>query len=245
MAKHQGATPRRAPNSVSFFAAMLVGALLTLGIVLFIYLWNPFNHGKVEPANEETTMVKPKAAQTSGEPPNYEFYDLLRQQQVSGIPNDASTTQSSTIPVTQPDVIVTAPSATTRSQTTGNQADSVNNPMLDSPDSGTASSEDSNNPLISGQSSTSTDHNPDTPTTRTFILQINSFDNSDDADRRRAEVLMAGVDAQIVKRRLKNDKVIYQVVSREMTSSQSVADAQRRLQSSGIDSLIVEQRHSN
>ena len=28
--------------------------------------------------------------------------------------------------------------------------------------------------------------------TRTYILQINSFDNADDADKRRAEVLMAG-----------------------------------------------------
>ncbi|MEF3088081.1 SPOR domain-containing protein, partial [Bacillus altitudinis] len=54
--------------------------------------------------------------------------------------------------------------------------------------------------------------------TRTYILQINSFDNADDADKRRAEVLMAGVDAQIVKKRLSNDQTVYQVISRAMSS---------------------------
>ena len=42
MSKAKGATPRTSPNTLSFFAAMLVGVLLTLGIGLFVYLWNPF-----------------------------------------------------------------------------------------------------------------------------------------------------------------------------------------------------------
>ena len=78
--------------------------------------------------------------------------------------------------------------------------------------------------------------------TSTYILQINSFDNADAADRRRAEVLMAGVDAQIVKKRLSDESMVYQVISRPMPNSQLAAQAQRRLQNSGIDSLIVEQR---
>ena len=44
MARPKGATPRKAPSTMSFFAAMLVGMILTVGIGLFVYLWNPFNH---------------------------------------------------------------------------------------------------------------------------------------------------------------------------------------------------------
>lgn len=77
---------------------------------------------------------------------------------------------------------------------------------------------------------------------QTYILQINSFDNVDDADRRRAEVLMAGVDAQIVKRRLEDNTWIYQVISRQMPNAEMAQQAQKRLQNSGIDSLIIEQR---
>ena len=39
MARPKGATPRKAPSTMSFFAAMLVGMILTVGIGLFVYLW--------------------------------------------------------------------------------------------------------------------------------------------------------------------------------------------------------------
>ena len=73
-------------------------------------------------------------------------------------------------------------------------------------------------------------------------MQINSYTNADEADRRRAQVLMAGVDAKVVKNETANGQTIYQVISTKMTSRQSVANAQQRLQNNGIDSLIVEQR---
>jgi hypothetical protein len=76
----------------------------------------------------------------------------------------------------------------------------------------------------------------------TYILQINSFGNADEADRRRAQVLMAGVDAKVVKNTTGNGLPIYQVISRSMSSRQAVASAQQRLQNNGIDSIIVEQR---
>jgi cell division protein FtsN len=76
----------------------------------------------------------------------------------------------------------------------------------------------------------------------TYILQINSFGNADEADRRRAQVLMAGVDARVVKNMTGNDLPIYQVISRPMNNRQAVANAQQRLQNNGIDSIIVEQR---
>lgn len=76
----------------------------------------------------------------------------------------------------------------------------------------------------------------------TYILQINSFGDADEADRRRAQVLMAGVDAKVVKNTTGNGLPIYQVISRPMNNRQAVATAQQRLQNNGIDSIIVEQR---
>ncbi|MEC5210938.1 hypothetical protein RCH20_002019 [Psychrobacter sp. PL15] len=76
----------------------------------------------------------------------------------------------------------------------------------------------------------------------TYILQINSFGSADEADRRRAQVLMAGVDAKVVKNTTGNGSPIYQVISRSMNNRQAVANAQQRLQNNGIDSIIVEQR---
>ena len=76
----------------------------------------------------------------------------------------------------------------------------------------------------------------------TYILQINSFGDADEADRRRAQVLMAGVDARVVKNTTSNGLPIYQVISRPMNNRQAVATAQQRLQNNGIDSIIVEQR---
>ena len=63
-----------------------------------------------------------------------------------------------------------------------------------------------------------------------------------EADRRRAQVLMAGVDAKVVKNTTGNGLPIYQVISRSMTTRQEVTSAQQRLQNNGIDSIIVEQR---
>ena len=53
---------------------------------------------------------------------------------------------------------------------------------------------------------------------------------------------MAGVDAHVVKSKMANGQVVYQVVSPTMNNRQNVVAAQQRLQNNGIDSLVVEQR---
>lgn len=248
MPKPKGATPKKSPDGMSLFAAILVGVLLTLGIVLFVYLWNPFNQGKTDLSTEDTPIVQPKTAITAAsQPTNYEFYDLLKEQQVSGVPDQALASQP--LPTNpQPDVVVTAKA--------GDSADNPNSPEVAS-ESGTAQPQDDSSlsgdtEAIGGtsgdeQHADATDNRVairDATPMNTYILQINSFDNADEADRRRAEVLMAGVDAQIVKKRLPDDSMVYQVISRPMPNAQMAAQAQRRLQNSGIDSLIVEQRRN-
>ena len=132
-----------------------------------------------------------------------------------------------------------------------NNVSVVDNPLL-SDDNGTAP-----RAIAAGEDNQSTD-NPSADkqaadgivitnetATRTYILQINSFNNAEDADKRRAEVLMAGVDAKKEKKRLSNEQTVYQVISRPMSTPQMAAEAQRQLQNSRIDSLIVEQRREH
>ncbi len=77
---------------------------------------------------------------------------------------------------------------------------------------------------------------------KSYILQINSYDEANQADKRRAQVLMAGVDAKVIKK-VNGDTIVYQVVSTAMNKPSEVLKSQRLLQKNGIDSLIIEQRH--
>lgn len=249
MPKPKGATPKKSPDGMSLFAAVLVGVILTLCLVLFFYLWNPFNQGKTDLTTDVAPMVQPKNASAASQPSSYEFYDLLKEQQVSGVPDQALASQPApTNP--QPDVVVTG-SAETNAQDNSNASATAETPNQDGQDeqanaNGVDGSEESGDDAVQADVTVSGNNRVairDAQPSSTYILQINSFDNADAADRRRAEVLMAGVDAQIVKKRLNDDSMVYQVISRPMPNSQLAGQAQRRLQNSGIDSLIVEQRH--
>lgn len=250
MPKPQGATPKKSPDGISLFAAALVGVILTLGIMLFFYLWNPFNQGKTDLTTQELPMVQPKNASVATAPPtNYEFYDLLKQQQVSGVPDQAVASQ--TMPNNpKPDVVVTGKAEADNSSQANSDDTQLVDDVSNADNNGDTQTADDNQATATADNPPVNDKKPadnrininDADTVRTFILQINSFDNADAADRRRAEVLLAGVDAQIVKKRLPDESIVYQVISRPMSSPQMAAQAQRRLQSSGIDSLIVEQR---
>lgn len=77
----------------------------------------------------------------------------------------------------------------------------------------------------------------------TYILQIKSYTQAQDADERRAQVMLAGVDALVVRRTDKaTGEDFYQVVSAPMASRQEASDALLRLRNNGIDALLVEQR---
>ncbi len=169
----------------------------------------------------------------------------------------------------EPDVVITQPEsrAAERSDDTGNFGISESTVIQPSE---RANAADSNNndeiiiveedatydgtPLTNNSSASNRLNNPNpaagsgsatvqqaAPST-TYILQINSFGSADEADRRRAQVLMAGVDSTVVKNMTGNGLPVYQVISRPMNSRQAVASAQQRLQNNGIDSIIVEQR---
>ena len=75
-----------------------------------------------------------------------------------------------------------------------------------------------------------------------YILQVNSYQNPDDADARRAEILLVGLPADVRQSKIADGSVWFRVVSGPFSSRAEALNAQRLLQDSGIDSLVVEQR---
>lgn len=262
--KPKGATEKRQKSSnISSFLWMLIGAILTLMIGVFLYLSPIFNFS---PAGEESSadadrQVKPKV-ETDKDNGDYEFYDVLPNQEMATIPDESVVIEDdNTVPDTfEPDVVVTQPrprpedegnfGITEQTTVTPSASDqnADNNQIVIVEENETYDgtpaqpAAPANNPATTTGSAATPTAQSQPPTKKTYILQINSFGNADEADRRRAQVLMAGVDAKVVKKTTGSGQPLYQVISRPMSNRQAVVSAQQRLQNNGIDSLIVEQR---
>lgn len=271
--KPKGATEKRKTSSVSGLLWMFVGAVLTLMIGVFLYLSPLFNFSPA--GSGESTDADRQVQQrvnTDTDNGDYEFYDILPNQEMATIPDEdfgeGSISQSGQITDFEPDVVVNQPENTapsnndagnfgisesttiepSRSNNANNAANSSNDDDIviveeDATYDGTPAA--NNTGAAANRANTANASNasiqPAKPAA-TYILQINSFGDADEADRRRAQVLMAGVDARVVKNTTSNGLPIYQVISRPMNNRQAVATAQQRLQNNGIDSIIVEQR---
>ena len=266
--KPKGATEKRKTSSVSGLLWMFVGAILTLMIGVFIYLSPLFDFSPADSAagNDPDRQVQPRV-DTDTDNSDYEFYDILPNQEMATIPEEETdeidNNRIEDIAAFEPDVIVTQPDGTTASSNddTGNFGIAESTTIEPNRGNNAATSNSGDDIVIVEEDATY----DGTPTTgnnaanrannagagtasiqtaqpATYILQINSFGDADEADRRRAQVLMAGVDARVVKNTTGNGSPIYQVISRPMNNRQAVTTAQQRLQNNGIDSIIVEQR---
>lgn len=269
--KPKGATERRKSSSVSGLLWMFVGAILTIMIGVFLYLSPLFDFspaGSPAPATEAERQVQPRV-ETDTDNSDYEFYDILPNQEMATIPDEdfgeLDNNRTGDISTFEPDVIVIEPEDTAnRSEDAGNfgiaentgiepsRSDAANSVDNEGDDGiivieenttyeGTPATSNSNTTNRTNANPGTVNVQPAAPAT-TYILQINSFSDADEADRRRAQVLMAGVDSRVIKNTTGNGLPIYQVVSRPMSSRQAVISAQQRLQNNGIDSIIVEQR---
>lgn len=263
--KPKGATERhRRGSGISGLLWMLVGAVLTLMIGVFLYLSPVFNFDPANPqhADESPRQVQPKVT-TDTDNANYEFYDVLPNQEMATIPDGAVVVEEVTeVPqIFEPDVVVEQeiesgmhtnndnfgiseenilqPQAVQGETSDDNIVIRTENHTYDGADviEPTKSNHHTSNDVADTADQLPQDNLPPI----SYILQINSFSDADEADRRRAQVLMAGVDARVVKKLTANNQPLYQVVSQAMTSRQAVLNAQQRLQNNGIDSLIVEQ----
>ncbi|WP_296244974.1 MULTISPECIES: SPOR domain-containing protein [unclassified Psychrobacter] len=271
--KPKGATEKRKTSSASGLLWMFVGAVLTLMIGVFLYLSPLFNFSPAGSgdATDPDRQVQQRV-DTDTDNGDYEFYDILPNQEMATIPDEdfgeGSNSQSGQITDFEPDVVINQPENTTaNSDDTGNFGIAESTTIEPSRSNNAANSANDDDIVIVEEDATY-DGTPATNNTgaaanrantanansasnasvqpakpaATYILQINSFGDADEADRRRAQVLMAGVDARVVKNTTGNGLPIYQVISRPMSNRQAVATAQQRLQNNGIDSIIVEQR---
>lgn len=264
--KNKGATEKRRSSGVASFFWMLFGAILTLMVGAFLYLSPWFDFSPSDQQNAEADRQVQPRVETDSDNGNYEFYDVLPNQEMATIP-DATILEEenrSSDNRFEPDAVVTGElDCLEDGEDAGNfgiSEDSILDPQepntqgqTAATQQGTNTSEDEQDIVVVEENET---YDGGTPTqareesaqiqaaapATTYILQINSFNSADEADRRRAQVLMAGVDARVVRNVTGNDQTIYQVISRPMSNRQAVAQAQQRLQNNGIDSLIVEQR---
>ena len=107
------------------------------------------------------------------------------------------------------------------------------------PDDPTATIVESNS-TDSSNSSTDTTEAPKAKPSQHYMLQVNSFQSADEADKQRASVLLAGLPAD-VRHTTSDGREWYRVVSGPFNSKNEALRAQRQLQDSGIDALVVAQ----
>lgn len=92
----------------------------------------------------------------------------------------------------------------------------------------------------SSNSDTNTTEAPKAKSSQHYMLQVNSFQSADEADKQRASVLLAGLPAD-VRHTTSDGQEWYRVVSGPFNSKNEALRAQRQLQDSGIDALVVAQ----
>ena len=193
---------------------MLFGTLVGLSIAVLLFLWQPWQPAARDQPSESTAAVDPSASNDSSDgQSDFEFYDLLPKQQVTPVPDQEVPLSSSAEAEPLPNPLPVDEAASEAVLTVQNQA---------TPDPFEAGTEIERAPQ--------------------YVLQINSFQDPDEADRQRAEVLLVGLSADV---RQHVDTVgvrWYRVVSGPYLSRDEAENAHRLWQDSGIAALVVEQR---
>ena len=173
---------------------MLVAILAILCVGVMLMLWQPW---QPVPAKNQVTSDHYQEEDTNKD---YRFYDLLPQQQVTPIPEQAvpETKQQGNV------VIIESP----KPETTTEDPTAIS----------------STEPAVPAQAS--------------YILQVRSYPDPDSADARRAEIILNGLSADVVKT-VENGQTWYGVISGPYVSQDAALAAQQTLQHSGIDSIVI------
>lgn len=177
----------------------LVAILAVLCIAVMLMLWKPW---QPVPAKNQITSEHYQEEDTNKD---YRFYDLLPQQQVTPIPEQAipeSKNQGTAM-------IVEAPSTT--------------------------------QPAASESVGIDPNQTATTPQQPTYILQVRSYNDPDQADARRAEIILNGLSADVVKS-TENGQTWYRVISGPYDTQDAALAAQQTLQHSGIDSIVIKRK---
>ena len=173
----------------------LVVVLVLLCFAVALMLWKPW--APVQPKGQISSEHYQEDTNKG-----YRFYDLLPQQQVTPIPEQAvpETQQQNTVVIVEAPVAVEAPAA------------SEANVGLT----------EMSAPVVKAS----------------YILQVRSYTDPDAADARRAEIILNGLSADVVKS-TDGGETWYRVISGPYDSAEAAVIAQQTLQHSGIDSIVV------
>ena len=173
----------------------LVVVLVLLCFAVALILWKPW--APVQPKGQISSEHYQEDTNK-----DYRFYDLLPQQQVTPIPEQAvpETQQQNTVVIVEAPVAVEAPAAS---------------------EANVGLSEMSA-PVVKAS----------------YILQVRSYTDPDAADARRAEIILNGLSADVVKS-TDGGETWYRVISGPYDSAEAAVIAQQTLQHSGIDSIVV------
>ncbi|MFY5899060.1 SPOR domain-containing protein [Acinetobacter pittii] len=177
----------------------LVAILAVLCIAVMLMLWKPW---QPVPAKNQITSEHYQEEDTNKD---YRFYDLLPQQQVTPIPEQA-------IPESK------------------NQGTAM---IVEAPSTAQPAASESVG-IDPNQSAT-------TPQQPTYILQVRSYNDPDQADARRAEIILNGLSADVVKS-TENGQTWYRVISGPYDTQDAALAAQQTLQHSGIDSIVIKRK---
>lgn len=236
-------TQARAESGMNNLLWIFVGSLITVMIGVFLYL-SPLFDGIRNDVDVNPPMEVKPLPQEPVEKDGYKFYDILPERDFKGSgsglgenPQDApSQTPSAQEPTTKTvDVIVTAP----RDKNSNNITVVEENETYDD----TTAPADETAGKVDEATEEAINANISIKAGKTYILQVRSYDNAEEADRKRDEVVMAGVDARVVRRLDASGAELFQVISSPMSSRAVAIDAEQRLSANGIDAIIVEQRH--
>lgn len=238
-ATHNDVEERRRSGLHSLFM-MLVGAFIAVMFGVFLYLSPLFGSKKKHTAEQvqapAVIELKPSLPEKQGE---YEFYDVLPNQQFESRAEAITNSSWEEVPKVESRVDVVVRDERVNEEMVDDVADDelVQDEIVQklpkpkrSETTDVATEHSNKKPVMNVERS-----RPDV----SYILQIRSYIDSDEADRSRSEVIMAGVDARVVVRPTDND-IFYQVISVEYATKDEVMQAQRKLTNNGIDSLIVE-----
>lgn len=211
---------------------MFVGAVIAVMVGVFLYLsplFDSYKPKEVDVNPEVPVEPLPQAPK----PREYEFYEVLPKRDFqggqSGLGNAPEPTPQESIKE-QPTTPKPAPTK------------AVDVVVSAKPDEITVVEENETYDAPTKESKTAKAQVSTAPVTYTYILQIRSYDNAEEADKKRSEVIMAGVDAKVVHRIDPSGVALYQVISVPFSDRQDAMEAEQVLSSNGIDALLIEQR---
>ncbi|RKW43135.1 MAG: hypothetical protein D8B60_02465 [Moraxella sp.] len=226
---------------------MFIGAIIAVMIGVFLYLSPLFEGYRKVDVNPEV-KVEPLANDSDTKAgKDYEFYDILPKRKFqgseSGLGDEPEELEVQPRPAqkSSPDVVVSAKKSAEDADITIVEGDDTydgdngdERVVAQKTRSKTSKTEDADKEIDKIQISANK---------VSYILQIRSYKNAEEADKKRAEVLMAGIEAQVIRTKDPSGVELYRVISTPMNSRAAAIEAERQLSESGIDALIVEQRY--